>query len=430
MDVEMPVCDGIQAATNIRAWENEHDHLPILIIALTAHDEAEYIARIYDAKMNDMIEKPLKRPQLLAALQKARDSKPTPIEDEPAPRDDGLSAEIIAALSDVKTKLWADLIGYVKRIHTFIDSGDAESIRQLGHTIKGFGGHLTHPIVTELGRAIQSAAIDRKFSDIKLCTAELLDYINKNESVVTSSFPASLPQPSPLNTPGGPQVAGSPITPGMQASLAELDNVVGALRTRFIQDLRTDMAKINLGLQTGDFETIRRTGHILKGVGGNLGHGQVADIGRAIMDAAVEKNVDHIVKLVGELSSYIRVVETQSDDQLVAGNSELAESLSKMNFAPAPSPMIGVERFRSAVKASTVRDLPSHLDGILVALDVADWEGIERLARSLEKGGVSIKDPKIVDFAKKLQAESQKQEFESVEKLVDQLQQHLEQVQL
>lgn len=74
MDVEMPNCDGIQAAKLIRQWEQDNDHAPILIVALTAHDEEEYIQKIYDAKMNDLIEKPLKRPQLLAALQKARDS--------------------------------------------------------------------------------------------------------------------------------------------------------------------------------------------------------------------------------------------------------------------------------------------------------------------------------------------------------------------
>jgi len=74
MDVEMPNCDGIEAARLIRQWEQDNDHAPILIVALTAHDEAEYIQKIYEAKMNDLIEKPLKRPQLLGALQKARDS--------------------------------------------------------------------------------------------------------------------------------------------------------------------------------------------------------------------------------------------------------------------------------------------------------------------------------------------------------------------
>jgi hypothetical protein len=66
-------------------------------------------------------------------------------------------AGIRAALEDVKRRLWNDLADYVKRIRLLADSGDFEGIRLLGHTIKGFGGHLLRPQITELGRSIQTA---------------------------------------------------------------------------------------------------------------------------------------------------------------------------------------------------------------------------------------------------------------------------------
>lgn len=86
-------------------------------------------------------------------------------------------------------------------------------------------------------------------------------------------------------------MAPSPVTPGFQQGLAEMGGVVQALRARFLQDLHTDLVRIKGALEASDFETIRRTGHILKGVGGNLGHATVTDIGRAIQVAAIERDV-------------------------------------------------------------------------------------------------------------------------------------------
>lgn len=82
--------------------------------------------------------------------------KPTPIPDaQPAPHNDDFAAELAAALSDVKQKLWTDLTQYVKKINQASEASDVESIARLGHTIKGFGGNLQHPRITELGKAIQ-----------------------------------------------------------------------------------------------------------------------------------------------------------------------------------------------------------------------------------------------------------------------------------
>jgi hypothetical protein len=47
-------------------------------------------------------------------------------------------------------------------------------------------------------------------------------------------------------------------------------------------------------IRSQDFDTIARIGHILKGVGGNLGHAAVTDLGRAIQLAAFDRNTEQV----------------------------------------------------------------------------------------------------------------------------------------
>jgi signal transduction histidine kinase len=76
MDVQMPVMDGPAAARRIRAHEREQGRPATLIIALTAnamtHQEAEYL----EAGMDAVVAKPIRIPQLLAAISRALGSEP------------------------------------------------------------------------------------------------------------------------------------------------------------------------------------------------------------------------------------------------------------------------------------------------------------------------------------------------------------------
>ncbi|WP_247877276.1 response regulator [Azospirillum brasilense] len=68
MDVAMPEVDGIAATLAIRAMTNSRATVPI--IAVTAHGFAEDRDRCVFAGMNDYVPKPVRRPELLAALRR------------------------------------------------------------------------------------------------------------------------------------------------------------------------------------------------------------------------------------------------------------------------------------------------------------------------------------------------------------------------
>jgi CheY-like chemotaxis protein len=72
MDLQMPVMDGVEAAKKIRAFEKLHPECAASrIIALTADAMAGDRQRCMDAGMNDYLSKPLRRPELATALEKA-----------------------------------------------------------------------------------------------------------------------------------------------------------------------------------------------------------------------------------------------------------------------------------------------------------------------------------------------------------------------
>jgi signal transduction histidine kinase/ActR/RegA family two-component response regulator len=72
MDLQMPVMDGVEAAEKIREFEKRHSECPpCRIIALTADAMSGDRQRCLDAGMNDYLSKPIRRPELAAALDKA-----------------------------------------------------------------------------------------------------------------------------------------------------------------------------------------------------------------------------------------------------------------------------------------------------------------------------------------------------------------------
>ncbi len=69
MDVEMPELDGLAATQAIRRFEQDTQKIPCPIIALTAHALGSQIARIHDAGIDRILNKPIRRDTLLQCLQ-------------------------------------------------------------------------------------------------------------------------------------------------------------------------------------------------------------------------------------------------------------------------------------------------------------------------------------------------------------------------
>jgi len=70
MVIEMPVMDGYTDTNKIREWEAENQLEEKPIIALTAHALVEHTQKSLDAGCNAHLTKPIKKKDLLAAIEK------------------------------------------------------------------------------------------------------------------------------------------------------------------------------------------------------------------------------------------------------------------------------------------------------------------------------------------------------------------------
>lgn len=77
----------------------------------------------------------------------------------------------------------------------------------------------------------------------------------------------------------------------------------------FLQNRRQEVRSMLDALDRGDFETVERLGHGMKGAGGSWGFEAITDIGAALEQAARSADTDASRKWVGELSRYVDRVE-------------------------------------------------------------------------------------------------------------------------
>lgn len=77
LDVKMPVMDGKQAASEIRALEQKLGRQPSILLGLTAYAEKELIDELMSLGMNGVIHKPITQDSLIRKLSAMLDEKET-----------------------------------------------------------------------------------------------------------------------------------------------------------------------------------------------------------------------------------------------------------------------------------------------------------------------------------------------------------------
>ncbi len=73
---------------------------------------------------------------------------------------------------------------------------------------------------------------------------------------------------------------------------------------KYLENRKDDITKLNGALLSGDFETIRVTGHNLYGSGAAYGLDPISEIGAAIEIAAREADSKRLKRLIEELRQF------------------------------------------------------------------------------------------------------------------------------
>ncbi len=77
----------------------------------------------------------------------------------------------------------------------------------------------------------------------------------------------------------------------------------------FLDDWKEEVKFMWEALEKGDYETILKLGHDMKGIGGACGFDAITDMGRSLEEAAKVMDQEVIGKTLDKLSSYLKRVE-------------------------------------------------------------------------------------------------------------------------
>jgi len=162
MDVQMPIMDGYSAARRIRQWESENGATPVPILALTAHALPEEVRKSFDAGCTAHLTKPIRKATLIAAIEE---------------HTLGL-VRVLASLAALVPGFLAGRRRDVLAIADALERADYESVRILGHNMKGSGAGYGFNRITEIGASLEQAAARGAREEIRARSAELVRYLD------------------------------------------------------------------------------------------------------------------------------------------------------------------------------------------------------------------------------------------------------------
>ena len=99
------------------------------------------------------------------------------------PQDGKVLVHVDRDLEDLVADFLANRRGDVQSLRAALASGDHETVRKLGHGMKGSGGGFGFDKITEFGAALELAAKQSDRNAIRDCVEKLADYLARVEVV-------------------------------------------------------------------------------------------------------------------------------------------------------------------------------------------------------------------------------------------------------
>ncbi len=167
--------DGYQATREIRNYESAQGSKPTPILALTAHALKEARDRSLDAGCTDHLTKPIKRATLVAAIAQYAPQ-------QPSPRANGkITVSIEPWLKAVVPAYLEKRRSDIPVLRSALDQGDFATVRTLGHQMAGTGGGYGFDGITEIGAALEHAALASDMAAMKAQVEALDTYLRNVE---------------------------------------------------------------------------------------------------------------------------------------------------------------------------------------------------------------------------------------------------------
>ena len=208
MDVQMPEMDGLEATRAIREWERDKGrHTPI--VALTAHAFEEDRRRCLEAGMDAYLSKPIKVQELFKTIEALLSDHEGEAEE---PKGEASQGEVKAAfdvgkalemaggdvefLKELVEIYRSDYPDKLSKIRQALKDGDAKTLYETAHSLKGASGNLGLGRVYELALEIERMGKEGRLQGAEEVFGELEEELRRFEELVSqegweSSFTAA-----------------------------------------------------------------------------------------------------------------------------------------------------------------------------------------------------------------------------------------------
>ena len=173
----MPVVDGLTATRRIRAWESANNRPPTPIVALTASALKGDREMCLAAGCTAYLTKPIKQEVLLRAIKDLASTKPattSPTSNRPR-QEPGSSDRRIAERAPLFLRNTRQ--NSVTMREAF-NAGDLETVLSLGHRMNGAGAMFGFQGITDIGAAIEQAALRGDTASVQTSMEELSGYLD------------------------------------------------------------------------------------------------------------------------------------------------------------------------------------------------------------------------------------------------------------
>ena len=190
MDVQMPIMDGFEATRQIRTWEAEKKHIPI--IAMTAHAMKGDRERCLEAGMDDYLSKPIDKRSLFTLIQRwsnemqktdaptslLLDKKPAPAAQPQTgvPSKNSPAVDIKDALprfgndmaffKEMSEDFLKKLPEQIAEIKEAITHSDTEKIYHIAHNLKGVSSTFSANKLAKLSATLEEEGKKGKLNQI------------------------------------------------------------------------------------------------------------------------------------------------------------------------------------------------------------------------------------------------------------------------
>ena len=152
MDVHMPIMDGFSAVQAFREYERTQHRNALPVLALTADAFKDAVEKSLAAGFTQHLAKPIRKSTLLEGIAKHARARAD------APATSKIEVVVDEDLAAIVPKFLDNIRRNPPAIAAALDRNDFDTVRSLGHNMKGTGTTFGFPQISEIGDELEQAA--------------------------------------------------------------------------------------------------------------------------------------------------------------------------------------------------------------------------------------------------------------------------------